>query len=173
MPRGIAIHLETSGFGRNPQVYAEFVRNGLRNLSMVNLFAYQNDPTLPSIYDAGLVYRREPPGYEQFCDVATILRRGWFDCEDGACAVAAWRVARTGELARPAITWKALSETAWLYHITVLRADGRREDPSKLCGMGNEPGRWVARDRLWVYELFSGRRGFVPEPVPILERVAA
>jgi len=171
--RGIAIHLETGGFGSDPRVYAQFVRNALRDLIMVNVFAYQSDPTLPSIYDAGLVYRREPPGYEQFCDVATILRRGWFDCEDGSCAVASWRVVRTGELARPCITWKALSPSHWLYHITVLRADGSREDPSALRGMRDEPGEWVRRGQLWVYELFSGRRGFVPEPVPVIERLAA
>lgn len=171
--RGIAIHLETEGFGRDPRAYASFIRNALRSLIMVNVYAYENDPTLPSIYEAGAVYRREPPGYEQFCDVSTVLRRGYFDCEDGACAVAAWRIVRTGELARPCITWKPLSAIHHLYHITVLRANGTREDPSKLCGMGNEPGEYVQRGPLWVYELFSGRRGFVPPSVPVLERHAA
>ena len=139
---------------------------------MVNLFAYQADPTLPSIYDAGIVYRREPPGYEQFCDVATLLRRGWGDCEDLACAIAAWRVARTGELARPCVTWQPVTPEHWQYHITVLRADGTREDPSARLGMNNEPGLWVARDPLWNYELFPGRRGLVPEPLPIERRAA-
>jgi hypothetical protein len=171
--RGFTIRLETAGFGKDPEEYAEFVRNGLRNLIMANTWAYRHDLTLPSVYAAGVEYRREPPGHEQFCDVTAVLSRGFGDCEDLACAVAAWRVVRTGENARPNITWKPLSPRHWLYHITVLRGDGSREDPSLALGMGNEPGEWRQRGRMWVYELFSGRRGVVPPSVPVIERFAA
>lgn len=170
--RGFTIRLETSGFGDDPQQYAEFVRNGLRDLTMANLWSYRHDPKLPSVYDAGIVYRREPRGYEQFCDVLTVLRRGWGDCEDLACAVAAWRVVRTGELARPRITWKPLGGGHWLYHIRVNRADGSVEDPSAALGMRDEPGEWVQRDGFWKYELFPGRDGVVPDPLPVVERIA-
>lgn len=170
--KGFTIRLEALGFGRDPREYAEFVRNGLRNLTMANVWAYRSDPLLPSIYDAGVEYRREPPRNEQFKDVVAVLRDKHGDCEDLACAVAAWRRVRTGEAAHPSVTWKPLdaARTRWLYHITVERPGLPNEDPSKRLGMGNEPGRWVQRGRLWVYELFPGRRGVVPKPVPVVER---
>lgn len=168
MPRGFSIRLGTQDFGRDPEDYAEFVRNGLRNLTMANDWTYRHDLTLPSIYEAGVVYRREPPGYEQFCDVRTVLDRGFGDCEDLACALASFYRARHGENARPDITWKPLNARHWLYHITVLRGDGSREDPSQKLGMGNEPGAYQRRGNLWVYELFPGRSGRVPDSVPVL-----
>lgn len=171
--QGFSIRLETTGFGADPREYAEFVRNGLRDLIMANLWTYRHDLTLPSIYDAGVVYRREPPGYEQFCDVRTVLRRGYGDCEDLSVCVAAWRVVRTGEFAQPRITWAAIGPSHWLYHITVLRASGEVEDPSALLGMGHEPGAWVRRGSLWIYELSPGRVGLIPEPLPVIERLAA
>lgn len=173
--RGFSIRLETQGFGREPAEMAEFVRNGLANLIMANRWAYRHDSSLPSIYQAGVVYRREPPGHEQFCDVARVLRRGHGDCEDLSCAVAAWRVERTGELCKPRITWKPLDASGrrWLYHITVSRADGSVEDPSRELGMNHEPGEWVQRGKMWVYELFPGRSGLVPEPAPVIERKVA
>ena len=118
--RGFTIRLEAPGFGRNPAAFAEFVRNGLRNLTMANLYAYRSDPLLPSVYEAGVVYRREPPGNEQFKDVHAVLQDGHGDCEDLACAVAAFRTVRTGEACTPTITWKPLGPNGWLYHITVL-----------------------------------------------------
>lgn len=173
MSRGFTIRLEATGFGRDPRYYAEFVRNGLRNLTMANVWAYEQNPRLPSVYDAGVEYRREPPGNEQFKDVVSVLRDGHGDCEDLACAVAAWRVVRRGELAQPNVNWKPLGPRNWLYHITVQRPGLPDEDPSKLLGMGNEPGEYVQRGRLWVYELFPGRRGVVPKPVPVVERKSA
>ncbi|HEV8246740.1 MAG TPA: hypothetical protein VGP93_13275 [Polyangiaceae bacterium] len=163
--RGFTIRLETPGFGRDPEQFSEFVRNGLRDLTMANVYAYQHDPLLPSIKDAGVEYRREPPGNEQFKDVVAVLHDGYGDCEDLACAQAAWRTVRTGELCSPAITWKPMG-SGWLYHITVLRADGTREDPSRELGMNHEPGEWRLRGALWVYELFEGRTGVRPASVP-------
>lgn len=164
--RGFTIRLESPGFGTDPVVYAEFVRNGLRNLSMANEYAYRSDPLLLGPYEAGVEYRREPPGNEQFKDVVAVLHDGYGDCEDLACAVAAWRTVRTGELCSPTITWQPRGPNRWLYHITVLRADGSREDPSRQLGMNHEPGEWRLRGSLWVYELFDGRTGVVPKPVP-------
>lgn len=171
--RGFTIRLEVPGFGRDPGAYAEFVRNGLENLSMANLYAYRSNPTLPSIYDAGVVYRREPPGNEQFKDVHAILADGHGDCEDLACAVAAWRTVRTHEHCVPTVTWKRRGPNSWLYHITVLRADGTREDPSRVLGMNREPGEWRQEGALWVYRFFPGRRGLAPKPVPVRKDKAA
>lgn len=169
MARGFSIHLG-SQFGREPRDFAAFIRHGLENLIMANRWAYRQDPKLPSVYAAGVVYRREPRGYEQFLDVTSVLERGHCDCEDASAAVVAWRIERTGELCQPVITWQPKGPNSTLFHITVRRADGSREDPSKLMGMGNEPGEWRARRGLWVYELFPGRTGLVPESVPILPK---
>lgn len=165
--RGFTIRLESPGFGSDPTAYAEFVRNGLRNLTMANLYAYRSDPLLPGVYDAGVEYRREPPGNEQFKDVVAVLRDKHGDCEDLACAVAAWRTIRTGELCSPTVTWKPLGPGRWLYHITVMRADGTREDPSRQLGMNHEPGEWTREGNLWVYKMFPGRHGVTPKPVPV------
>lgn len=171
--RGFTIRLETPGFGSDPAAYAEFVRNGLRDLTMANLYAYRSDPLLPGVYEAGVEYRREPPGNEQFKDVVAVLRDKHGDCEDLACAVAAWRTVRTGELCSPQITWKPMGPGRWLYHITVCRADGSREDPSAKLGMNHEPGEWQRQGSLWVYKLFAGRTGVVPQPVPFRTKEAA
>lgn len=173
--KGFSIHLGPHPLKRrNPQDYAEFVRYGLRSLTMADRWAYRDDPSLPSIYDAPVVYRREAPGHEQFCGVRTVLERGYGDCEDLACALAAWYAERRGELAVPHITWRPLGRGAWLYHITVRRADGRIEDPSRELGMGREPGAWVRRGRRWIYELEPSRRGeLAPPPQPVIERTAA
>ena len=165
--RGFTIRLDTPGFGSDPAAYAEFVRNGLRNLSMANRHAYQSDPFLPGVYDAGVEYRREPPGNEQFKDVVAVLNDKHGDCEDLSCAVAAWRTVRTGELCSPTVTWKPLGNRRWLYHITVMRADGTREDPSKLLGMNREPGEWTQVGAMWVYKMFPGRHGVAPKSVPV------
>lgn len=171
--RGFTIRLESPGFGRDPRAYAEFVRNGLENLTMANRYAYRSNPSLPSIYQAGVVYRREPPGNEQFKDVHAVLNDGHGDCEDLACALAAWRTECTHELCAPTVTWKRRGPNSWLYHITVRRADGTREDPSRVLGMNHEPGEWRQEGPLWVYRLFPGRHGLAPKPVPVRKDKAA
>ena len=171
--KGFDIRLDTPGFGSNPAQYAEFVRNGLRDLTMANLYAYHSDPLLPGPYEAGVEYRREPPGNEQFKDVCAVLNDGYGDCEDLACAVAAWRTVRNGELCTPFITWQSSGPNHWQYHITVLRADGTREDPSRETGMNREPGAWVIDGALWRYKMFPGRQGVTPKPVPVRTKEAA
>lgn len=166
--RGFAVHLETPGLGEQPRSVARIVNEGLQDLITVNSLAYERDPKLPGIYEAGVVYRREAPGHEQFCDVHAVLNRGYGDCEDLSAAVVSWRRVRLGEFARPRVTWKRMSAGRWLFHITVLRGDGKTvEDPSALLGMRDEPGDWRLRGALWIYELKPGRRGVVPRPVPI------
>lgn len=165
--KGFSIRLESPGFGSDPEQYAEFVRNGLRNLIMANEYAYRSDPLLPGIYAAGVEYRREPPGYEQFKDVVAVLHDGYGDCEDLACAQAAYRTIRTGEKCSPLVTWQQRAPGQWLYHITVLRADGTREDPSRLLGMNHEPGEYRQRGGLWKYDFFEGRTGVRPASVPV------
>jgi len=153
---------------------------------MANVHAYRSDPLLPGIYEAGVEYRREPPGNEQFKDVCAVLHDGYGDCEDLSCAVAAWRTVRNNELCTPVITWQPVRNAPpghWLYHITVMRADGTREDPSRETGMNHEPGEWKREPNagrvpdyvgdLWVYELFPGGHGVIPAPVPVRSKEEA
>lgn len=92
----------------------------------------------PKLYEAGVRYKREPPGREDFKAVPAILRDGHADCED----LAAWRVAElleSGENARVVIKkWEiptGRDRPFYQYHILCRRADGRLEDPSAILGM--------------------------------------
>lgn len=171
----LTIHSGARGFGRDPAAYAEFVRQAVETLITVNEWAYRQNPSLPDLYAAGLVYRREAPGWESFEDALSILDKGHFDCEDGAAMRVAWLRIRQNEPAHARITWqpKDPEGRAYLYHVTVRRASGAVEDPSRDRGMGNEPGEWVRRSNLWVYTLYPGRTGLVPAPRPVIERFAA
>jgi hypothetical protein len=90
------------------------------------------------LYDSGVYYKAEPPGYEDWLDIPTLYATGFGDCEDIACA-------RTGELreeeniaAVPCIKFKDFQvdgRLITLIHVMVLRPDDTLEDPSKVLGM--------------------------------------
>lgn len=84
------------------------------------------------LYKSGVVYKREPLNRECWQSAIITQMRRSGDCED----LVAWRVAElwaTGETkARP----ECYSPRAGLIHCVVRRADGTREDPSRLLGMG-------------------------------------
>jgi hypothetical protein len=92
---------------------------------------------VPPLYQSGVVYQEEPAdqGFESFDDAHVCYQRGWADCDD----LGAWRCAElreSGENANIRITWmKHPTRTGRLYHVTVRRADGTIEDPSKKLGM--------------------------------------
>ncbi len=50
-------------------------------------------PETPLLYNSKVIYQREPPGKEEWCDIPTILEAGWGDCED----LAGWLVAELRE----------------------------------------------------------------------------
>jgi hypothetical protein len=84
---------------------------------------------LPSVYDERqrVVYKREPPGVESWKTITEILRDRCGDCEDLASAVAA-EYQEAGEDARAIV----IKTGHGRYHAIVERADGSREDPSKI-----------------------------------------
>ncbi len=102
-----------------------------------NVLALKRDP-LPSIYDAGVVYAREPQcrtsdGRERMCEefvtAHEVRRRGFGDCDD----LGTWRAAElrlAGELAQAIPKPSAVG-----WHIVVRRGDGSIEDPSARLGM--------------------------------------
>jgi hypothetical protein len=100
-------------------------------------------PQTPPLYRSGVRYEptydeRAVPGLDDWQDVAECLDRGTGTCAD----LVAWRVAelrvRHRERARVRITVhesRTPRGTHATYHITLWRADGRVEDPSRLLGM--------------------------------------
>lgn len=68
------------------------------------LRAHPEIPSLDALLRSGRVrYEPEPPGQEEWQDVAITLKRGAGDAEDLACWRAAERWVRTGQFARPVI----------------------------------------------------------------------
>lgn len=97
------------------------------------------NPRTPPLYTAGVRYRREEPGREDWLTVPSILRRRFGDCED----LASWRIAELrvqGVKAKPRITFRRFGPGGRfsLYHITLEKPDGSIEDPSRILGMGSE-----------------------------------
>jgi hypothetical protein len=92
---------------------------------------------VPSVYDAGVRYRREPRGCEIWRTIAVLYRLGFGDCEDIATALAAWLVVVCGEVdARP--VWKMFElAVGRLYHILTKRGSGVIEDACRALGMGS------------------------------------
>jgi hypothetical protein len=120
--------------------------NGIiaNNQATIREFRRRGRP-LPTLYESGVVYMREPwQDFEEFADVLTVLRRGWGDCDD----LVAWKVAELREdgfFATPRIYWRPKSSTmhAQLRHpprcmCPMCRGrfeKGKIEDPSRLLGM--------------------------------------
>ncbi len=95
---------------RDPRVLAVLALGFLRGVVASNrvLFreAKRRGKTFPLLYKSGVEYEREPwTDHEEFADAATVLRRGWGDCDD----LAAWRAAELqemGECADVHIYWR-------------------------------------------------------------------
>lgn len=106
---------------------------GLTGLAELELL----DGTVPSLYESGVRYEREPRGSERWLTPSMALLRGAADCED----LAAWRAAElrvSGEdtYAQPQVV--RTSPNTW--HAVVARSDGSFEDPSAALGMTHASG---------------------------------
>lgn len=98
---------------------------------------YQFSP----LYQSGVYYKAEEPGYEDWLDTPTLYAQGFGDCEDIACTLAAERRERQGVAAVPCIKFKDFDvdgKLITLIHVLVLNPDGSIEDPSKALGMKGE-----------------------------------
>lgn len=94
----------------------------------------------PSLYDSGVTFEREPDGaLNLWQNLPRALARGRAHC----VALAAWRSAdlqvRYGEPAQIEVLvgeeMRPVVGRQQEFHIVVRRADGSREDPSRLLGM--------------------------------------
>lgn len=110
------------------------------------------DKVIPPLYAAGVIYREEAPGHEDWLDAPAVLKQGYADCEDlAAYRTAELRVAGFTDV-EPVIKYqwipremmirqgypahKLPGRGVWLVHCCVRWPDGRIEDPSKILGMG-------------------------------------
>jgi hypothetical protein len=89
-----------------------------------------------SLYDSGVRYEREAPGFEDWQTAAETLRRGVGDCED----LVIWRVAELREQGIPARAI-VLPLRRRLWHVVVRHPDGMLEDPSTALGMRAQDNR--------------------------------
>lgn len=86
---------------------------------------YLRTHEVPSIYSAGVTYRRETAGPEEWQTIPYMMVSKNGDCED----LAAWRAAEIPG-ARPLVI-----DSPTGYHVIVRLPGGRTEDPSKKLGM--------------------------------------
>lgn len=116
--------------------------------------AIKEGKPLPRLYDAGIRYREEPPGQEDWLDFPTLIRDRFGDCEDLACALAAERRVYDGIHACASIRHKFIpsrdlrkqgyppaaipKEGIFLIHVLTELPDGTIEDPSKVLGMNGD-----------------------------------
>ena len=106
---------------------------------------------VPPLYASGVIYKEDPPGEENWCDLYVVMQMGHGDC-DRLCA---WRIAElraAGIEAQPLIKWQKVPKDVMMsmghpanmipdvgvdmVHVQVQWPDGHIEDPSKLLGMG-------------------------------------
>ena len=135
-------------------------------LARVNARILRENPGLPGLYDAGVVYRRETD--EHWSDYVNLLAQGWEDCDSLAAARAGELLARGGKVLRRGdggyaegrklprihaevfLRTRARPEQPGLYHCLVRYRVGSRwfyDDPSARLGMLGRPmsGPEVAR----------------------------
>lgn len=85
----------------------------------------------PALYRAGIVYRRERRGHEEWQSASRLIHTGKGDCED----LAAYRAAElvvSGEDADARARVVSTNKPGQL-HTIVVRGDGAIEDPSRIC----------------------------------------
>jgi len=120
------------------------LRACLHALYLIDVDQWKRHPEWPGILDGYVKYLREPPGVEEWQDVAETFRRGSGDCEDLACALAAEITVRYGVKAHPDFTLREIpqpnGDITRMFHIFVRLPGGKRIDPSRLLGMGKNDG---------------------------------
>jgi hypothetical protein len=89
---------------------------------------------IPSIYDAGVRYQREPRGFEIWVTLRRLYKKKKGDCEDIASAWASWLRKVRRERAR-AVFRRRRVRRWWLYHILTQRQSGAIDDPCVDLGM--------------------------------------
>jgi hypothetical protein len=116
----------------------------LEALAHANVLWLRANPGAPLLYSSGVRYAHEAPGVDDWQDIPRTLAVRSGDCED----LAGWRVAELRHAGQAASFDVTPYETPYFcdsaakqrpctidFHIRVIRADGTREDPSRILGM--------------------------------------
>jgi len=92
----------------------------------------ESDPTLPPLYEAGVVYRLMPTA-APWDTTPTMFRRRFSDCKSLVAARIA-ELRRAGKNAMP--VFRNITD-GWgtMFHILILHGNGQWECPSRLLGM--------------------------------------
>lgn len=100
------------------------------------LLAYPNGQ-VPRLYESGVFYQtpESPCGGDVWQDIPTLLKRGFGDCKDLACYLAAERCVFDRIYCKPIVRRRWISDDFALYHVVVMYPDGSIEDPSEVLGM--------------------------------------
>ncbi len=123
----------------------------LECLTQINMWHFKRGVVTP-LFDAGIRYKAEPPGEENWNDALICMGSGYGDCEDLAAYYCAERRVLYGEKARCVIKQKFFSPEEvkstgypvvpkngiFLIHCMVELPNGQTIDPSKLLGMSGE-----------------------------------
>lgn len=91
--------------------------------------------SIPSIYDSGVRYEREPKGQELWVTIRRLYARKRGDCEDIASAHASWLRKVRRERARAVFRRRRMRAGWWLYHILTQRQSGAIDDACVDLGM--------------------------------------
>ena len=126
----------------NPEHMARCMQHVMHGVAELNCYLLKQQP-LPALAESGVQYQPEPFNrnlqFDELPDCITIADRGFADCAPLCC----WRLAElwnAGERdANIIIYWRNVQEkqghAVRTMHAQVRRADGTREDPSRLYGM--------------------------------------
>ena len=102
-------------------------------LIAANVAYLRAHPDTPRLYESGVRYEEEPGNQDDWNDIPETRQLGAGDCED----LAGWRIAElrvAGEVAAMPRVTVFTQERRVTYHITVRRASGLLEDPSRELG---------------------------------------
>lgn len=106
----------------------------LRGLTAINV-ALIKLHNLPPLMESGVRYRRDEAGAEVWSNAYEVAKRGYGDCEDLSCYLAA-ELQIQGQ---PAVACVKRTGRRRLH--TLVCVDGRVLDPSRALGMGRKHGR--------------------------------
>lgn len=119
---------------RDPQLGEAFGYCLLRGLALVNERLVR-EGAVPRLYESGVRYVLDPPGQDTFADALHVWRAKQADCS----SLVAWRVGELWASGERGADFRLrhyqLGPGEWLYHIYLVRANGKIEDPSRMLGM--------------------------------------
>lgn len=121
---------------KDPRVHAAIAMAYLKGVVLNNRLLIRSRQ-VPPLYSSGVEWRPEAWAgqFEEFADAATVMQRGFGDCDD----LCAWRVAELHEQGETKARFRIYGRRGprgWSMHVQVRRANGEIEDPSRFLGMG-------------------------------------